>query len=661
MSFLTSLALLVGLLAAAPLAAQEMRRRRADVITLPTASLLVKTPPTVRRRSALEDRALLAVRVLSILLLALLGATPFVSCSHLALARKDGASVAMVLVVDDSMSMRARGADGKTRFDRAKSAALDLARAAEPGDSFAIVLAGSPARIALAPTTDLKAAESAIVALVASDRSTDLDAALSLASDLLSDARQIDKRAVLLSDLADANVAGPVLDVPESISLWYPIADLESKLVPNCGIIAANRLADRVTVGVACSQEATAARQVRLIAVGKTEPIATAELLPGATSVTFDVASDLESELDAFLEGGDAIAEDDAAPVVPAASGMAIGVVSDAAATRVQTGGRPPVEQALTALELGSTVRSLTSAPEHEADLTPLAGLILDDPPGLTPEERGAIKKWVERGGLLLIGLGPRASTAPLGAGFGDLVPGVVRFTSGGPKGAKPQACAFFGESAEALTELAPRGRTSLEPDALEGAETLCLFSDDRPFLIKRPMGRGAVFVSLLPFDLETSDLPLRPAFLALLDRFVEAARGKGSSRDVSAGQAFAFPGAPEVAGDLMTIGSKDPIRLLPNKVAGSVRVDAARIGRYRFVIAGEPDVRFAHVAESELNLSPRLLAPRSKDASLGGEARKLDISAHLALALLGLLVIELAVRALSAGRAASEKTAASV
>ena len=663
MSVLTGLALLIGLFAAAPLAAHLLRRRRADVVALPTASLLAKTPPTTRRRSALEDRSLLAIRVLAVLLLALLGATPFVSCSHLSLTRKDGASVAMVLVIDDSLSMRAKGSDGKSRFERARRAALDLADVAERGDSFAIVLAGSPARVALAPTTDLKAAAAALETLAPSDRSTDLDGALSLATDLLGEARQIDKRIVLLSDLADGNSAGGVLDVPENIALWYPVPELEAKPVLDCGIVSATRVAERVTAGIACSQDATAPRKVRVRRAGKSDEVASAELLPGVTDVTIEIPTGVEGDLDVTLEAGDAIAEDDVAPVVAATSGRGIGVVSDAAAMHLETGGRPPVEQALLALELGAAVRSLASAPEHEGELGELAGLILDDPAGLTPEERAAIKKWVERGGILLLGLGPKAAAAPLGAGFGELVPGVVRFTAAAdprsPRGAKAESCAFFGESAAALADLKPRGTITLEPAALDGAEVLCPFDDGKPLLLKRPMGRGAILITTLPFDLETSDFPLRPAFLSLLDRFAETARGEGSSREVAAGQAFAFPGASDVSGDLLPIGQSEPIKLIGIKQAGGVRIDAARIGRYRFVVGGEaePDARFAHLAERELDLKPRVVAPRSKDESLGGEARKLDISAHVAVALLGLLAIELVLRLVLAGRQTKEAT----
>ena len=67
------------------------------------------------------------MRALSVLALALLGATPFVSCSHLAVTRKGGASVAMVVVLDDSLSMAAQLPAGGTLLARARSRALKIA------------------------------------------------------------------------------------------------------------------------------------------------------------------------------------------------------------------------------------------------------------------------------------------------------------------------------------------------------------------------------------------------------------------------------------------------------------------------------------------------------------------------------------------------------
>src|SRR5262245_9940504 len=123
MSFLTLAALLIAVLAGAPLMAHLLRRRQAQEQPFPAARLVPPTPPVARRRSALEERALFAVRASAVIGLAILGATPFVRCSRVALARREGASVALAIVIDDSLSMRAVASErGPTRFDRALSA-----------------------------------------------------------------------------------------------------------------------------------------------------------------------------------------------------------------------------------------------------------------------------------------------------------------------------------------------------------------------------------------------------------------------------------------------------------------------------------------------------------------------------------------------------------
>jgi hypothetical protein len=115
MSFLTLSALGIALLVGAPVLAHLLRRRRAEERPFPAARLVPPTLPAARRRSMLEDRALFSVRALAVLGLALLGATPFIRCSRLAIARRSGASVALAVVLDDSLSMRAKLPSGKTR------------------------------------------------------------------------------------------------------------------------------------------------------------------------------------------------------------------------------------------------------------------------------------------------------------------------------------------------------------------------------------------------------------------------------------------------------------------------------------------------------------------------------------------------------------------
>ncbi len=648
MSFLTVAALLVGLLVAAPVAAHLLRRRRAGDVPLPTARLLATTPPAARRRSALEDRALLSVRLLAVLALAILGATPFVSCSRLAMLRKEGASVAMVLVVDDSMSMNAAaGSSGQTRFDKSKAAATDLLSALQAGDSVAIVLAGAEARVHLSATTDHDVVQKAIAALGPTDRATDLDAALLLARDLLRLAPQTDKRVVLLSDLADGQPGAPPLDVDAEVSLWHAVPDLTARGETDCGILSAERAGDRVTVTLRCTEGASASgRTVALDAAGK--ELAREQVPDGATEMVLKIPPETATNIDARLSAGDAIASDDGAPVIEHARDLSLAVVADAAASHVQTGGPPPVERALAALELASYAKPLPAIPEHTEELAAHAGLVLDDPPGLTPEERRTVAAWIEEGGTALIALGRRSAAAPLGAGFGEIIPGVVRWRSDAPSGADVARCAFLGASAEGLSELAARGRASLDHEAMGGAEVLCAWTDGAPLLLRRVYGRGSVIVSTLPFELESSDLPLRPAFLALLDEFVELARARGGSRVVEAGGAFALHGFAKVSASHQLVSGGAPTEVPVQVKAGTPLVIAPRIGRYALTLDGVADVRYATAPPREIDLRPRPIAPRAVDPALGGQTEQIDASPYVAFALLALLVLELGLRAFS-------------
>ena len=153
MSFLVGAALAVGLLVVLPLVAHFLRRGRAAELPFPPAALVKATQTSARRERHLEDRVLFALRALAVVTLAVLGATPLVRCSRLSLARGAGGSLAVAIVLDDSLSMRAAAPGKSSRFEQARDAAARLLDSTREGDSVAIVLAGAPARVALAATT----------------------------------------------------------------------------------------------------------------------------------------------------------------------------------------------------------------------------------------------------------------------------------------------------------------------------------------------------------------------------------------------------------------------------------------------------------------------------------------------------------------------------
>ena len=656
MHFVYGLALLAAVLVAAPYFAHRLRRRRGEERVFAAARLVPPAPPRARRRSKLEDRALLGTRALAVVGLAVLGASPLVRCSRLALQRPGGASVAIALVVDDSMSMRALSS-GTTRFDRAKEGARQLLASTREGDAVAIVLAGAPARVALAATTDLGAARAAVDALVQSDRGTDLDGAIGMSHALIAQLPQVDRRVVVLSDLADGHPDGPPIGEGTEIPTWVALPELREPAA-DCGILGADRLGPRVRVRIACSHDATAlGREVTLLDGDRVVARAAAPSgESGETTLMLAEPADggppaaQADSLQAHLTGTDAIAADDTAPVVIEAGPGSIAVVADSVDELAVTGGAPVVEQALAALELDVAVRPIPALPDRSEDLAPFAGAILDDPPGFTPEERRALGSFLEGGGVVLLALGPRAAAAPLGASLDPIVPHAVVWGPTPVPGVDPATSAgVLAESATSLQDVAAKSRVTLAPEDVGNFEPLLKWKDGPLFVAKRSVGRGEAWIVTLPFAIDASDLPLRPAFLALLDAWAAEARARAAPRRTDVGVAWAFPGAHGVT-------VEGPAGRVPVVYDGPVaRVVPPLLGTYTVSVDSKRELRVASLVARELDLRPRGAAPAAGGAGLGDSHAAIDISSSIALLLLGLTVVEMTLRLRARTRAVAE------
>ena len=357
-------------------------------------------------------------------------------------------------------------------------------------------------------------------------------------------------------------------------------------------------------------------------------------------------------QLRAGLTGADAVAEDDEAPIIAAGGALPVAVVVDPAATHVETGGPPPIEQAFAALSLDASVRPLPMVPEHPDELNAFAALIVDDAPGFTPEVRRALAAWVERGGVVFLTLGRHAAAAPLGAGFEPLIEGVVRWSPSPVPGVDPASAPTLGPSAEGLGDLAPKGRAALEVVASEGADVLARWSDGAPFLLRRSLGRGAVLAVTLPLSTEESDLALRPAFLALLDRVVNSARARGGARRIDVGETWTFDGFKDVRVERVSLVRGEAKRAVPvTPVDGRLRATPPLAGLYELSLDGERSTRVAGVPEREIDLRPRRVDATARASTLGGVASSLDASPYVALLLLGLMAAELFLRSLGQRR----------
>jgi len=701
-SFLTWAALGVAALVALPLLAHWLRRRPPQELPFAPARLVPAGAAHAHRRSGIEDKTLFVIRAIAVVSLAVLGATPLVRCSRLSIARPAGASVAVAVVVDDSLSMQAPLAgetDGPSRFERAVEAAHQLIASLRSGDAVTVILAGEPARVALGATTNLDMAKTVLAEVQPSDRATDLEGALAHAEQLLRGLRQVDKRVVLLSDLADGKSAAAPLRAKPGMALWVPLDELREAR-PNCGVVQADRSGDRVVVRIACggagntdaavptAAESAAERRVvirrreqelaaeplgacdrlcdRVLPLPR-EPWSTARAAASAASAAAPLSGEEKGQgggphLWAQLSGDDAVRADDQAPVVMLGGQLRVGLVGGAAEDQVVTGGPPPVEQALAALSLGVQLQPLPGVPEDAVGLDRLSVLIVDDVPGFTPSLRRRLASWVERGGVLLLTLGPRAAAAPLGSGFAPLLPSVVRWapiSAGSAVGAAGAAARsarvrgvdassdqLFGPTVEGLLDIKPQGRASLALPADSGIEAVASWQDGAPFLLRHRLGRGVGYIVTVPFDTDQSDLALRPAFLALLRHVVETARTLGGMARSSVGTSWDLAGFRSAkVRRVMTDGGLEAVAVQGG--AGQYRMVPTRLGLYELELDGQLAHRVAALPEREADLRPRAVEHSPSPGALGGLESSVDVSRWIALVLLGLLCAELGMRGL--------------
>lgn len=650
MSFLSALGLLVGLFVALPYVAHRLRRERADERKFAFTDLVPAMPPKARRRNALEDRPLFGLRALSILAIAVLGAAPLVRCDRLSLARNQGASVALALVIDDSMSMRAPGSGKASRFAESKAAALSLVAQAQEGDSMMVVAAGAPARMLLAPTTDRDAVEDALGELEESDRATDLEGALGLAKSALAKLPQVDKRVMVFSDRADGNPEGGELAKGDD-SVWFPLPEL-AKEVPNCAVLSADRQPAQVRVRVRCMGGATLeGRALELSVDGKvlsSTPAGTGTAVETNLPLSNAVARGGQTGPWVRLTGQDAIAADDRAPADGDPGQTTLGIVSLRRDESLATGGAPVVERALASLHQPVELRAIPGLSDSPEELGGFAGLVLDDPAGFTPEERLALQRFLDEGHSILLALGPGSHRAPLGASFEPLFEGKVTYAKSPVRGVDTSSVlAPLAEAKEGLVDLAPEGRATLSERTRLGFSVLANWSDGQPLLLQRSLGRGTVWIVTLPFSLDESDLPLRPAFLDLLQTFVDDARERGLHRRIHPGERWFLRGATTVTGT-GPAGKLTSVK----KEGDGVSVVPPLLGRYELAIDGRNESFGTVLDPRELDTRPRPVSPTQQRGRDAGEAARVDVSWAVALFVLALLFAELLLRTLLGQRA---------
>ena len=636
MSFVFVAALALIGLVSLPAIAHLLRRAKAKELEFPPASLVRKAQATAQRRRTLEDRLLFLLRALIIVSLALLGATPLIRCNRLNLIRSGGSSVALAIVVDDSLSMRAKG-PSSSRFARAKDKALELLDGLRDGDQVAVVLAGTPPRLALGMTRNLNEANDVLTKLEPSDRSTDLAGAIQMARWSLKDQPQPDHRIVLLSDLKGE---APQSGKPE---VWTPDIGVRGPLA-DCAVEGARTQGNKALARIRCSnQKAATGRKVILAEVGESRPLdeKSLEARRGTQVVRLKLSKSAKKRLEVRLSSGDSIKSDDRAPLVKRPATRQVGVVFDRTTSSVITGGNTVVEQALSAVAPDVTPRPMTVVPDDPKDLAPLEALIIDDLPGVTPEAEAALRSWLKQGGVALAFLGPNLNSKKLGARFQPFADSAVQWERTEVAGIDPKTMAWLGTSSASLADIKPKARALVDAALPKKAEVLGRWADHKAFAYTTSPGQGQLFGLGLPLSVTVSDLALRPGFLAILDHVLSVAARRGRRVVSMVGERWEFPLDQQITvhgptGNVTLKRSRKKQHLTPH-LAGHYEVSVGKTKHSRISRIDPQEI-------SETAFSPGKGSGTKDQAST---PVSVDVSRYVVFVLLGLLGAELILRLL--------------
>lgn len=187
-------------------------RKPREVVPFAATRFLIAATQRQSRRVKLHQRLLLAARVAALLLLAFALAEP--RWGSAPAAAPGPLPTHHVLVLDDSYSMAARSG-GETRFDEAKGRLLELVREAPVGDLFSLVVMGEPPQVVISgPSREREEVERVLEELMVRPVRARVAPALSLVRRLLEDAPALaayphTARVTIATDLA-RNSFGPL-------------------------------------------------------------------------------------------------------------------------------------------------------------------------------------------------------------------------------------------------------------------------------------------------------------------------------------------------------------------------------------------------------------------------------------------------------------------
>lgn len=587
---------LLGLLAASlPILIHLLNRRKLNRVRFPAVKFILLSQKRISRSYRLRHWLLLALRTLAVVFLALLLANPIFQTGAGLFA--GGGPVALVILLDNSLSMKwAGGGDG---FKQAKEAARLLIAGLNDGDRAALIATDISGREALRLKAEKEVLLKELEQIEIADGSANLDAALSKAYELLNvPAGQKEIRLI-----TDMGLTGWDRFSISSLKQYDPSIPLKtirisSKQKPLNGTVKEVRLASQsVGASLPLTIEATVANfgdteikelLVQLTIDGQNKEQKLTVVPPrGETKVNFQTRVD-----GAGGHTGQITLKKDGLAGHPTAN-FALDVQDKIKILLVD--GDP--QTSLVQSETFFLSRALNPAGEKDtslflptviihdglatAALESYQVVVLCNVANLGDAAVAKLQSFVRQGGGLLIFSGDKLPADQYNQKLASFLPAQLRDKKFGPEAGGEKidrvdvthpALQGFTDALllESLKSVRIWGYTRA---SAVGKSTLISLTNGDPLLLEQKSGNGRVVFVATSADRDWSDLPLKTAFLPLLQSLTShLAGGKRGAIDggIAVGEVKEIGLPPGAVGKSLRVTK-------PNKLSAEVTVAAAK------------------------------------------------------------------------------------
>jgi len=512
-AFLSPLFLAGAAAAAVPIVLHLLKRDPEQRVKFPAVKLLKEAPVERTDRRRLRELLLLALRVATLMLMALAFARPFFPTGTM------GPGGVTMIAFDTSYSLDAPG-----RFDRAKQLAIDAIGRAAPGDLVGVVTFADQAQIVAQPSADRVLAASAIRDAVVGYGATRYRAALSAASQALAGRRGT---IVIVTDLQETGWdAGDRATVPDGTRV--EIADV-GPLPPNLSVVSVRPMADRIVATI--RNTGSRARDVRahLAIDGRQAGDAVASVGPNQVADVTFAGAPTGTGAAVSVDDPSGIQADNVRYAVIGRGGMAtVGVLTSTGDVAREAF---YVQQALAA---GGPQAGYQAVPLSGAKLASMrddqiaghAALILLSTRGLERHGRELIANYIRAGGGLLIAAGPDVDGDVIADVLGPGVTLRIAAPPGGKSVDRSLAPAdlrhpiFRPFASNAATLGLSRFRNASRIDGT-GCQTVARFTTGEAAVIDCASDEGRSLVIASDLDNRGNDFPVHATFVPFLHEAV--------------------------------------------------------------------------------------------------------------------------------------------